>query len=327
MNPTLYHARQIFRGHPSTSSHVIKSSFLAPRRSSHQIIRGHAAASSPTMLQNLSCLEAPTLSYARQAGHVLQVSEQLERTGMLKISLGFPDSESDYLKHLLRSLHEHHHHQLPISHSAKRGWFWDVRPSKDNFQAGSHQARSETMNNFPWHTDCSYESMPPRFFALQVLQHDTCGGGTLSLMNVEKLMSVLSSETRAALMAPEYQITIPPEFIKDPNQKHITGSILLQGPDHKSSIIRYREDILTPLTPRAAHALKDLKSSLLREDIQTQSTVHLKSTDLPSGSIVLMDNRRWLHARNNIKDPKRHLRRVRWDPSPFDFGQASQVQI
>ena len=98
---------------------------------------------------------------------------------MLKLSLGFADEDSDYLKQLLVSLHKNHGHQLPIAHSATRGWFWDVRPSKTNFQAGNHQARSETMNEFPWHTDCSYEDPPPRYFALQVLQHDRYGGGTL----------------------------------------------------------------------------------------------------------------------------------------------------
>lgn len=31
----------------------------------------------------------------------------------------------------------------------------------------------------------------------------------------------------------------------------------------------------------------------------------------------MMDNERWLHARNEVKDPNRHLRRVRWDAREF----------
>ena len=323
MHSTANHIRRVFSGRQCTLGNFNKSRPLPSNRhisSKLQNLQNHRALAThaiPTEI--LPCLEAPDLNYAEKSSHVLQISEQLERTGMLKISLGFSDTNSDYLKRLLHSLHQNHNHQLPISHSATRGWFWDVRPSKSNFQAGNHQARSETMNEFPWHTDCSYESPPPRYFALQVLQHDRCGGGTLSAMNVEKLSELLSPNTRSALMAPEYRISIPPEFIKDPDQKHIVGRVLVSESKSRSSMIRFREDILTPLTTRASRALEELKEALLREEVQAHATVHLKSSDLPKGSIVLMDNRRWLHARNDIKDPERHLRRVRWDACPFDI--------
>ncbi|KAL0943350.1 taurine catabolism dioxygenase [Colletotrichum truncatum] len=273
----------------------------------------------------LKCLDAPHLSLAQELEHVRQVSQQLEQTGMLKIKLGFPDDDSNYLKHLLQNLNKHHHHQLPITHSATRGWFWDVRPNKTNFQAGDHQARSETMNDFPWHTDCSYEDPPPRYFALQVLQHDRYGGGTLSVMNVERLCEFLSPTTQAALKAPEYCISTPAEFIKDPTRKGIIGPVFSTNSEGQSTMIRFREDILSPLTDRAARALEKLKEALAGEEVQMQSTVHLKSTDLPKGSIILMDNRRWLHARNHINDPERHLRRVRWDACPFGDVSARNV--
>ena len=111
---------------------------VQPFASNHSSLsaRGLATLASQHTLQ---VLEAPNLSYAQQRDHVDRVSSQLERTGMLKISLGFPDTSSSYLKQLLVSLHEHHHHRLPISHSAKRGWFWDVRPNETTFQAGNHQ--------------------------------------------------------------------------------------------------------------------------------------------------------------------------------------------
>ncbi|KAL6915679.1 hypothetical protein ACHAPO_008106 [Fusarium lateritium] len=280
---------------------------------SSQLSRGLATLASRHTLQ---VLEAPSLSYAQHRDHVDRVSSQLERTGMLKISLGFQDDSSSYLKQLLVSLHKHHNHHLPISHSAKQGWFWDVRPSKTMFQAGDHQARSETMELFPWHTDCSYEDPLPRYFALQVLQHDRYGGGTLSVMNVEKLNELLSPESKATLMSPEFRIEIPPEFIKDADRKHIIGSILKSNGE--STMIRFREDIVTPLTDRATLALKELREALMQQEVQAHTTVHLKSSDLPKGSIILMDNRRWLHSRNDIKDPERHLRRVRWDACAFN---------
>ncbi|KAI1098123.1 hypothetical protein F4804DRAFT_350765 [Jackrogersella minutella] len=261
-------------------------------------------------------LEAPSLNSANQPDHARDVSEQLEKSGILKVSLGFSDNNSQYLEQLLLSLHQHHGHQLPITHSSTRGWFWDIRPSNKNFQTANCQARSETMEKFPWHTDCSYEDPPPRYFALQVLRPDRFGGGILSVMNVECLTEKLSPATRASLMHPEYRITTPPEFVKNSAPGHIIGSLLVADKKGRFSMIRYRDDILTPLSERASLALDELKA-VLNTSGQPNLTVNLTSDDLPERTIILVDNRRWLHARTDVKDPKRHLRRVRWDVIPF----------
>ncbi|KAK4161183.1 hypothetical protein QBC43DRAFT_380876 [Cladorrhinum sp. PSN259] len=276
-------------------------------------------------------LTAPDLAHAKQRHHVDSASQCLRQHGILKVSLGFPDPDSRYLEQLVLSLHQHHGHRLPIPHSASRGWFWDVRPTGVDdatpFQTPEHQARSETMEAFPWHTDCSYEELPPRYFALHVLQHDRFGGGTLSLMSVPRLAQQLSPSARASLMRNEYSIRTPPEFVRDPEKSDIVGSILTAagGEDHHHSgvmtttmmMMRFRRDIVVPLTERASRALQEVDALLKNDRAQAESTLHLSSGDLSAGSVVLLDNRRWLHARNNIRDPKRHLRRVRWDAVPF----------
>lgn len=179
------------------------------------------------------------------------------------------------------------------------------------------------MQEFPWHTDCSYEHAPPRFFALQVLQHDRYGGGTLSVMKIDRLSQFLSPTTKAALLEPEFQITIPPEFIKHPDQRHIVGSLFAIDTEDHCLMMRYRDEIVTPLSARAAAALKELKGALQDMEALSQSTLHLTAADLPERSIILLDNYRWLHARNGIKDPARHLRRVRWNAIPFANGIVS----
>ena len=262
-------------------------------------------------------LEARNLDYANQLCHVRSVAEHLQQYGILKINLGFSDDSSEYLENLLLSLHEHHGHQLPLTHSATRGWFWDVRPNATDFPTRSYRARSETMEEFPWHTDCSYEDPPPRYFALHVLQHDRFGGGTLSVLNVERLSQLLSPETRVQLSRPEYQIMIPPEFTKDPARRYILGSLLMSDESGRSSIMRFREDILMPVSPPASKALSELKQALKSAEAQSYSTIHLTSSDLPQNTIIVLDNRRWLHSRNEIQDSERHLRRVRWDAVPF----------
>ncbi|ATY62008.1 Taurine catabolism dioxygenase [Cordyceps militaris] len=264
---------------------------------------------------------------ATEPSFVAGVHDALSRRGMARLTLGFPDPGSDFLSALVCSFHARHGHALPITHSASQGWFWDVRPSDGRvipLQTADHQARSETMADFPWHTDCSYEGAPPRFFGLHVLQHDRAGGGTLSAMNIETLGAALSPAARAALRRDEFRIAIPPEFIKDPARTSIVGSVMAvreaEG-GQKTCVMRYRRDLLQPLTAEAEAALAELdgllEGSAGGEDWAARSTVHLKATDCPAGTIILMDNRRWLHARNHIKDPERHLRRIRWDAIPF----------
>ncbi|KAI9035031.1 Clavaminate synthase-like protein [Aspergillus affinis] len=265
---------------------------------------------------SLPHLVASDLHCAARRSHIADVSNILRKRGILKVSLKFEDNASRYLQKLLVGIHEQHGHGLPITHSASRGWFWDVRPNNITFQTPSHQARSETMEEFPWHTDCSYEEAPPRYFALQVLREDRCGGGTLSVMNVGKLSSLLSSSTCAALLRPEFQINVPPEFVKSDNKKYIVGSLMAVDAEGEPSMVRFREDIVAPLTAEAALALQEIKECLLGSKAKAE-TLHLTPECLPRGSIILMDNYRWLHARNHVNDPERHLRRVRWDAKTF----------
>jgi alpha-ketoglutarate-dependent taurine dioxygenase len=293
------------------------------RRETHTVAAAAATTTGSISMQPLTVphLTAPTIEHSTQQNHVHKVQDQLRQHGILKISLGFPDPNSQYLEQLVLSLHQRCSHRLPISHSASCGWFWNVRPESVSFQTANHRARSETMEEFPWHTDCSYEELPPRYFALQVLQHDRFRGGTLSAMNIQRLNQSLSSSTQASLMRQEYSINIPKEFVKDSAKQQIVGNLMAIDQESQSCMMRFRRDLLTPLTERASKALEELDASLqttgAAAQLESPSTVHLTSTDFPTGTIIIMDNRRWLHARNNIKDPKRHLRRLRWDAIPF----------
>ncbi|GAT25084.1 taurine catabolism dioxygenase TauD [Aspergillus luchuensis] len=271
-------------------------------------------------------IQANDLRHASHPSHITDVSNTLRQTGILKVSLQFEDDSSHYLQHLMVGLHKQHGHGLPITHSASRGWFWDIRPNSTSFQTPSHQARSETMEEFPWHTDCSYEEAPPRYFALQVLREDQCGGGTLSVMNVGRLSSLLSTSTCTALLRPEYRITVPLEFVKDDAKRHVVGGLMATDAKGLPSMVRFREDIVTPLTAEAALALQELKNCLLGQKVQAE-TLQLTSDCLPRGSVILMDNYRWLHARSNVRDPERHLRRVRWDARPFPTSLKANSRV
>ncbi|KAJ5407254.1 hypothetical protein N7465_008538 [Penicillium sp. CMV-2018d] len=271
----------------------------------------------------ISSFPSVTVSHPNLASHqthLTTIDRFLQHDAIVHIKLAFEDHDSNYIQTLVKGLHKSHGHGLPITHSANRGWMWDVRPTPASLQ--NCQARSETMESFPWHTDCSYEKCPPQFFALHVLQPDTCGGGTLSVLKVEQLLALLSPFAKKWLFSPKYQIAVPPEFKKSPEDEYIVGSLLATSADGETTELRFREDIITPLNPQAAEALEELKRVLL-SPASNPYTLHLTAQDLPKGSIILMDNRRWLHARNHVKDPNRHLRRVRWDAKPF--GTSSVI--
>ena len=283
-------------------------------------------------------LEATAPEIACDGDHLANVHQLLQEFGLLTVRLKFQDPKSAYLRDLIIGLHERYNHGLPVAHSEMRGWFWDVKPSIAEKSFLTQLARSETFEPFPWHTDCSYESAVPRYVALQVLEHDKHGGGTLSMLPVQQLLERLTARTIESLGLPEYRITVPPEFAKI-NATEIIGPVLslsqgtseevtdpfpaVTGGKYKAREsrqhirMRFRADIIQPLTPEGSNALLEVQSCLSdRAKLNELGVLHLTSDDLPRDSIILMDNGRWLHSRSEVKDPTRHLRRVRWDSRP-----------
>lgn len=86
-------------------------------------------------------------------------------------------------------------------------------------------------------------------------------------MNVQRLSELLSEATRASLARPEYLIRTPPEFEKSPRQQHIVGSIMVTDAENQTSMMRFRGDILTPLSDRASAALIELKHAVQKQDL------------------------------------------------------------
>ncbi|KAK6353571.1 hypothetical protein TWF696_005533 [Orbilia brochopaga] len=278
-------------GESTTSSENLKSSLVFPPK----VIVADSAASGAS------------------PSHVAQVHQSLEEQGIALVRLNFEDPESDYLVRLVRDgLSKMYGHGLPVDHSQKKGWLWDVKPlhsKMENNTTGEPLARSETMNVFPWHTDCSFEDAPPRHFALHVLHADRYGGGALSIVRTKDIVQELSEETISRLSMPEFELNVPGEF--DKGIGSLVGSLLdMSDNDPK---LRYRRDIITPLTRQAQVALDELDAVL--DDCRSKKV--MKAEDLPDGMVIVLDNAKWLHARNQVNDPNRHLRRVRWNAQPF----------
>lgn len=278
---------------------------------------------------DITRISVSSLALTNLTDHTCFIKDTLQKDGIIIIDLSFSDSSSEYLQTLIKKLSSQFNHGSPLAHSSSRGILWDIKPNQIDSLAfetsvtmQKYTARSETKDEFPWHTDCSYVSGPPRYFGLHVLQADRCGGGTLSVLNLSIILQHLPQESIAALSRPEFRFTVPPEFTQPNDSEHgtIVGPILKQDSEAQWRC-RYRADIIKPLTERAENAMKELNDVLEAAGLENGKDrigrIDLHPEALPDGSVILIDNGRWLHARNEVKDPERHLRRIRWDAREF----------
>lgn len=275
----------------------------------------------PTALSNIQRIRANSFAESYDLTHIANVNNALKGPGISIIDLGFPDPDSHYLENLVLNLGKIHQHGPPIAHSSTRGWFWDVKPTK--VSPGQYQARSEGKFNFPWHTDCSYESKPPQYFGLHVLHADRKGGGTLSILNADQVISKLEPDTQHLLSLPNFRFKVPLEYEK--GNDAIVGSVISRNTEEPGQTrICFRPESIQPLTKDAEGALDQLNGLIGPRGDAGDTVINITPDHLPDNSIVLMDNARWLHSRNEICDEERHLRRIRWDRR--QFGNEAETQ-
>jgi len=183
---------------------------------------------------------------------------------------------------------------------------WHVRPMEKSTESDDEQrqrARSQTDDEFPFHTDCSYETNPPEFMSLFVIEEDQCDGGHLEIIRLDDVLKLLSDEIRQNLLEENFRISIPKEFRQSANVDHIDGPILL---DEKR--IRFRYDILS-----------NGNQKILDEFNEKLQLVERHRPKLRKFSMILLNNQRYLHGRTKVLDKNRHLLRIRFDrPLSFD---------
>lgn len=140
------------------------------------------------------------------------------------------------------------------------------------------------------------------------------------MVKLDNILKFLDSEVVETLSREEFRIEVPPEF--ENGTKSVVGPVLkpVEGGRECTEKMkcRYRSDIIHPLTEKATSALEDFNRALARARTDNSDIcLNLSPEIIPNGTVLLMDNGRWLHARNEVKDPERHLRRIRWDAREF----------
>ena len=223
----------------------------------------------------------------------------LLKKGMVLITLDFADNAADVMNDIVSQIGTVH------EHDAQGRTVWDVRVGGETGK--ECLAITHSDKEFALHTDGAFEEITPGFIGLYVVTADRFGGGENVLVNTDKLIESLSDETFNLLSTRKFKLHVPQEFRKELD--YINGTLI--DADHG---LRYRHDIIDRLScePDELKALSELELQLSLP----QNMVKIK---LKERQILLLDNRRYLHARTKIEDNKRHLKRIRFNiPRSFN---------
>ena len=185
----------------------------------------------------------------------------------------------------------------PHSHSGSNNYVWDVKPSFGEYS--KNVVRSQTMEEFTFHTDCSFEISRPPYVALYVIHEDTLGGGITRLIDFFDIAPNLD-EMMKEILSQDFKTKIPREFMKD--KEYSVAPIFLE----KNRIAYRRECIIESELSKEKIAVLDNLDTLINHQRPNYSFV------LPRNFVLFLDNTRILHARTEIKDENRHLKRVRY---------------
>ena len=189
---------------------------------------------------------------------------------------------------------------------------WDITPSPHSTNCTQDTkvlARSHMGLEFDMHTDSSFKENPPRFMSLYCICADKTGSGLSKIAYGEAIVQKLNElengkQFLERLRQREWKIKVPLEFRK--LQEYITRPLLADyesNPKSKDTLWWFRRDIIIPIDEEQKEIL-DTVEKVLRENEFIG--------ELPEGYMLIMDNARWFHGRNEVKDPKRMLKRIRF---------------
>ena len=217
----------------------------------------------------------------------------LFKYGMVVVDIKVDDRTGVLLEDIINAI------GLPRVHNARNTIMWDIRSGG---RCGHETlARSHKLDEFVFHTDCSYEQDFPGYFGLYVVEPDQNGGGKNLLVSSNTIIQNLSQPALSVLMDTDYTFKVPPEFYK--------GIDTIRAPiiSHNMNL-RYRLELIeqSDCTTAQINALNELTQIIANPD-------NLTRLSLGKNQLLLLDNKRFLHARTQIKDKNRHLKRIRFD--------------
>lgn len=217
----------------------------------------------------------------------------LFKKGIALIHLKFSDDSAEVMEDIVNTI------GLVHEHDSMGRTVWDVRiggETGDEALAISHSDRE-----FFLHNDGAFESEMPGYFGLFVVHADMYGGGENILVCADRIIESLSDKTFQVLSSSKFKLRVPEEFRK--SSEFIEASLI-----DESHGFRYRYDII-----EREYCSSDELDALRELELKISLPHNMFKVRLNNNQILLLDNRRYLHARTGIKDRKRHLKRIRFN--------------
>ena len=166
----------------------------------------------------------------------------------------------------------------------------------------SNQPSFRNQLRFPLHTDLTYVNSPPRYILMHGIHSDSnIFGGESLFCSVNDLLADLPIDVRRELQREQFIFSIPSHYTGKPIKEK---SILMYNPKNDQYFVRFRQDTISCTNQSGKDAIEKLIACL--DD-------HTVKYSITSNSILIFDNYRCLHGREQIKESgvrKRILHRV-----------------
>ncbi|ROS05495.1 TfdA family taurine catabolism dioxygenase TauD [Sinobacterium caligoides] len=221
----------------------------------------------------------------------------LLKKGIAIINLNFADNAAKIMNDIVNEI------GLVHEHDSMGRTVWDVKVGGETGKESL--AISHGDQEFSLHNDGAFEKEMPGYFGLYVVRADKFGGGINVLINTDKIIESLSEASFDILSTHKFKLRVPEEFHKDEEFIHAP----LIDENHG---FRYRHDIIE----RDCCSQAELEA-LAELELQLSLPQNMLKVCLQDQQILLLDNRRFLHARTQVKDKKRHLKRIRFNMPPL----------
>ena len=233
-----------------------------------------------------------SLAHANSMLDLAAYTYALNKIGILIINLEYQDPDGATMQNIVNAI------GTPHTHDGLDRTVWDIKLG--GVHGSESLARSHKLDEFILHTDCSYEANVPDFFGLYVISSDNLGGGKNLIIDGSTLIQHLSSSALKVLQSETVKIIVPLEFRK--NIEYIYAHVI-----DENFNMRYRRELMDLST-----ASDDFMLALDELERLCHSPALNRTLELPKDAILFLDNKRYLHARTTIKDPSRHLKRIRF---------------
>jgi hypothetical protein len=201
---------------------------------------------------------------------------------------------------------------------------WDVRARPLEEIDGRFTTFSERIGSADMHTDSSFYPMPEEQFILFVVNAARCDGGHSLLVDGEDIYAALqrTEEGRKAfdlLSTTPVPFRVPAIYAAGDNNVEVHVALVFGPPTRPGTrfTMRWRYDsIRKGLDARPDLDTPELRAALATmHDVAENGAVRFKD-QLPTDTLMLVDNHHMLHGRTTYTDERRHLIRIRISDVP-----------